>query len=174
MSILSQIAAAIRSALSSVRTVVRRCTRTGRRIFETVRDSVAQIGAVPAAPRAPVPEPVELPPEARWQAIRALAIAMLGDSDGPDHYAAAGERDSAWLSVLSRSGLARIACAADRTIEAHVTGEHTMRGICAADPASVAAMIQAIAIEELKDAERMSERTDELLAAVAGPKMSYA
>jgi len=106
--------------------------------------------------------------------IRLLAVHILNGTDTAEMYAKVGDRDAAWLGVVSRIGLSRIVCASDVAIKEHMSGGLPIRGVCAADPESVAAMIQRMALDELDAIPAVIDRSEALIASANAPRPAFA
>lgn len=134
----------ISRVISSLRTVVERCARTGKWIVRTVVSPFAGGGGVPGTEPDDAIQPAAVPDAGKFQRIRDLAGAIATDRlDGID-ISAVPDSTVAWLGAMDRGMLAKVICAKDEALADHIAGRRAIRGVLAADPASVDAYVNRV------------------------------
>lgn len=103
---------------------------------------ISRLVAVPAAPADAEPEPAVAGHDADAEHVNALrtTAAHLASGSLPPEAALdrLREHDLAWLSVLSKPMLCRVATASDEALRAHIKRQRPMKGLLATDPDAIA------------------------------------
>lgn len=136
------------AAFAAVRTVWTKCGETGKWIARTVAG-----GSGAAAAEYGHDDIVEPGPDAGIGHIRSLAAAIASGQVRPEQLETVSEQVFEWLSVMDRSQVAKLLMADDAAIQAHMRGTRSIRGVPAADQASVAEYRRALQREVRHDDE---------------------
>ncbi|HEY8578189.1 MAG TPA: hypothetical protein VIL88_17825 [Devosia sp.] len=154
--------AALGRMLSAMKTVWEWCGKTGRLVARTVVGTVTGAGAGSDAVTVDEPAAVIQAADNGLANLRRLAGAMAADRVTEADLANVPDGRIEWLAAMDRGMLARVMCADDATLQAHLRGQRSIRGVLAADADSVRAYRQ------------RQEMSVDVTDAEPAPEMAYA
>lgn len=143
--------AAIGRLLSSMRTVWEYCSKAGRLVARTFLAPFAGGGAtLPDETPEGLPGPTSAVQDGLAN-IRRLAGAMAADRVTAADLANVPDSRIEWLAAMDRGMLAKVLCADDAALKAHLTGRNAIRGVLAADRDSVTAYRNSMSVNMTDD-----------------------
>lgn len=125
------------AVMGAMTTVWEYCKRTGRLVSRVARTPLLGGGGAPDYDEPPVVEPVAETVDNTLAGIRKLAGAIAANRETAADFVDVPDHRIEWLAAMDRPMLCRVLAADDQALKNHLAGKGSIRGVLAADKASV-------------------------------------